>query len=112
MLWLPAIFSLLVGAAGWFYMFYSQAASNLAPLEEQPINTMRIRLRRLGGLAMILLAVSFYLGFAAMEHDHSSTAAFCMLLVFILLGIIIVLGFVDLRLTNRIRRSKRRQDDP
>ena len=58
-----SIFSLLVAAAGWYYMFYSRMAEKLAPIEEQQINRRRSRLRRIGGFFMFLLAVFLFAGF-------------------------------------------------
>ena len=110
--YLPTIFSLLVAAAGWYYLFYSRAASRLAEVEMETTNRLRIRLRRTGGTVMILLAVSFYVGFAAIERHNAPAAAGFMLLVLVLMGMIVVLGVIDLRLTHKLRRSQRKQDRP
>ena len=110
--YLPAIFSLIVAAAGWFYLFYSRAAANLAAVEATPANRLRIRLRRVGGLMMILLAVSFYVGFVAIERRSARTAAAFLLAVFLTMSAIVVLGLVDLRLTHKLRRSQKKQDPP
>jgi hypothetical protein len=102
--WLVPIFCLLVAAAGWFYMFYSQAAANLVGVEGGATNRLRVRLRRVGGLAMILLAITFYLGSVAIERQQRTAALACLLMVVMLMVIIVVLGLVDLRLTHKIRR--------
>src|SRR5215213_4694385 len=96
---LPAMFSLLVAAAGWFYMFYSRAAHNLAGVEADALNLRRIRLRRVGGFMMFLLAVTFFIGFQ--PYVESSRGAFLgvWILVMFLLLAIVVLGLIDLRLT-------------
>ena len=44
---LPAIFALLVAAAGWYYLFYSKAAIGLRGIEDDRQNRLRVRLRRL-----------------------------------------------------------------
>jgi Na+/H+ antiporter NhaD/arsenite permease-like protein len=108
---LPAIFSLLVAAAGWFYMFYSNAASKLAGVESSHANLLRVRLRRAGGLAMILLAIAFYGGFVALDQGRGPAAAGLMAAVLVLMCAIVVLGLVDLRLTSRLRRSQRQERD-
>jgi hypothetical protein len=107
---LPAIFSLLVGAAGWFYLFYSRAGAELATMEAVATNRLRVRLRRIGGFAMILLAVSFYVGMEALEQRNPTTFVGFMIAVLLLLCAIIVLGLVDLHLTNRLRRYRHKQD--
>ena len=53
---------LVVAAAGWFYMFYSRAAHSLTGIENDEINLKRIRLRRVGGLVMFVLAIFFFAG--------------------------------------------------
>ena len=65
-----AIFSLAVAAAGWYYMFYSRAASRLSGIEDAHVNSMRIWLRKINGLLMFLLAISFFAGFFAVDLDH------------------------------------------
>ena len=66
---LPAILALLTGVAGWFYLFFSKAAHGLAGIEEDRLNRRRVRLRRVGGAVMLLLAVGFYLGFYAADSE-------------------------------------------
>jgi UDP-N-acetylmuramyl pentapeptide phosphotransferase/UDP-N-acetylglucosamine-1-phosphate transferase len=109
--YLPAIFSLLVAAAGWFHIFYSRAATNLSPIEQAETNRLRIRLRRIGGVVMILLAVSFYLGFAAIERHNAIPAIGLMLTVVVLMVVIVALGLVDLRLTKKLRERPTRKQD-
>src|SRR4051794_21824447 len=38
MYWLPAVFALLVMAAGWYYIFYSPAATRLTGVESRDAN--------------------------------------------------------------------------
>jgi Na+/H+ antiporter NhaD/arsenite permease-like protein len=106
---LPAMFSLLVAAAGWFYMFYSSAAQQLARIEGQAANQKRIRLRRLGGCSMILLAITFYVGCEALNRHDLALFSGMMLAVLALMAVTLVLALIDLRLTGNLRRS-RRQD--
>jgi hypothetical protein len=62
-------------------------------------------------MVMILLAVSFYLGFVAIERHNAIAAIGLMLAVVLLMVFIVVLGLVDLRLTKKLRnRSTRKQD--
>lgn len=103
-----AILSLLIGAAGWYYLFYSRAAHNLAMLEEQRLNDWRILFRRIGGAIMLALAVCLALLFWRLE---TRAAPVYLLLVLVLLVLIVVLALVDLRLTWRIRVSHRRLMD-
>ena len=110
--YLPGIFALLVAAAGWFYMFYSRAATDLSGIEAADANRLRVRLRRVGGLVMMLLAIAFYAGSEAVQRRQGPTAAGLMLAVLVLMGAIVVLGLIDLRLTNRLRRSQRKRDHP
>ena len=69
-------------------------------------------MRQLGGLAMMLLAVAFYAAFVAIERQRTSAAAGFMLAVLVLMGAIVVLGLVDLQLTRKLRKSRRKQDPP
>ena len=68
---LAGIFALLTGAAGWFYLFYSRAAHRLAGIEDQRLNARRVALRRVGGVAMLLLGGFFFAGFYAFEDPHA-----------------------------------------
>ena len=104
---LPAIFSLLVGIAGWYYLFYSRAAENLGPIESAPVNRRRARLRRVGGFVMLLLAVCMYAGFYTFDAKRSP-AAFVLtwIAVFVLLLIVVLLALLDLRLTAKLRRDR------
>lgn len=109
---LPGILSLLIAAAGWFYMFYSRAALKLQGIEPPAVNRLRIRLRQTGGATMILLATSFYAGFVALQRNRTALFATLMLAVFVLMGIIMILGLIDLRMTSRLRKSQRERNQP
>jgi hypothetical protein len=107
---LPAIFSLLVAAAGWYYLFFSRATERLAVIESPGANRLRIRLRRAGAVAMILLAVSFYLGNVFIERENAVAAISFILAVPVLLFVIVALALVDLRLTRHLRKKGQQND--
>jgi len=106
------IFSLLTAAAGWYYLFYSKAAHKLQQVESQRINLARVRLRRVGGLIMLLLGVLFFAGFQ--DKIEASGAAYIAiwLTVLLLLLLIVVLALIDLRLTWALRRDRHRTPRP
>jgi hypothetical protein len=105
------IFSLIVAAFGWYYMFYSRAASNLSGIERQDLNRKRHRLRRVGGFVMLLLAIGMYAGFNSVD-PHTSPNPFVViwLTVFVLLLVTVVLAMIDLRLTWKLRHRQRVAD--
>src|SRR5438477_523722 len=49
---LSTALALLIGIAGWYYLFYSRAAEKLAGVESQRLNRLRASLRRAGGLVL------------------------------------------------------------
>jgi len=103
-----AIFSFAVAAAGWYYMFYSRAASRLSGIEHAHINSVRVWLRRVNGLLMFMLAVCFFAGFFAVDIEHpTKIAAYVWLAVCGLVLALLALGLVDLRLTFKLRGSQR-----
>jgi hypothetical protein len=103
-----AIFSLLIGAAGWYYMFYSRAAANLNGIEDQSLNRRRHRLRQVGGFNMLLLAIGLFAGFNAVDPEVSKEAFVSIWMgIFLLLLIVVLLAMVDLRLTWRLRQRRR-----
>ena len=108
---LPAIFSFLIGAAGWYYLFNTRAAEHLASIEETALNARRIRLRRFGGLLLLILAMLFYIGFAVVNWDQP-TVWFLITWtgVLILAGVVTFLALIDLRLTNQLRRRRKREE--
>lgn len=109
MQYLAGIFALLTGAAGWFYLFYSKAAVRLASVEDQRLNQRRIALRRIGGVAMLLLGGFFYAGFYAFDRPGQTPGAFLgvWVTVLVLLLIIVVLALIDVRLTQRLRQRQK-----
>jgi drug/metabolite transporter (DMT)-like permease len=92
-------------ATGWFYTFRSRAAAGLADIERDAINHRRVRLRRLGGWAMMALGIGFFAGFNAVTPKRNPGMydgiwiAVCLLLILLL-----ILTIVDLRLTMKLRR--------
>jgi peptidoglycan/LPS O-acetylase OafA/YrhL len=107
---LPAILALLIGVAGWFYLFYSRAVSNLANLEDLRINRFRMALRRVGALVMLLLGILISVGAYAFDPEHPSPPFFfTWMIVLVLLLAIVVLGLVDVRLTYKLRHTLRQR---
>jgi len=101
------IFSLLVAAAGWYYMFYSRGAANLSGYEKDALNARRRRLRRIGGFVMLLLGIAFFAGFHTVDADDSAAAFLLVWMgVFLLLLTIVLLALLDLRLTWKLRRRR------
>jgi hypothetical protein len=101
------IFSLLVAAAGWYYMFYSRAVANLSSIEDQSINRRRLGLRRAGGFIMFLLAIALFAGFHSVDSATSAQAfVLVWLSVFVLLLTVLLLAMADLRLTWKLRRNR------
>src|SRR3954469_8369028 len=106
--YLPGIFSLLVLAAGWYYLFYSPAAKRLAAIENPRLNALRVRLRRLNGIVMMLLAVAFYGASYAVTKE--TTAAWVSLSVVVLMGVMVLLALVDMQLTRKLREQRKREE--
>jgi hypothetical protein len=108
--YLPHILALLIAAAGWFYMFYSQAATRLAAFESKAANRKRVMLRRLGGGLMFLLAVMIFAGLETIDPKQSPNAFVGVWAgVVVVMFAILVLALVDVRLTGDLRR--RDKDD-
>jgi len=106
---LPAVLSLLVLAAGWYYLFYSPAAHRLSGIEDPARNALRIRLRRANGIVMMLLAVAFYAASVTVnEQTPQNTAIMIFMSIPLLLCAMIVLALIDVRLTRRLRRDRRK----
>ena len=100
-----AIVALIVGAAGWYYLFYSNAARRLAPVEGSAANDRRHRLRRANGAVMLVVAGLFYAGFT-LNPDRSRVPFLVVwTAVMLLLIVVVALAFVDVRLTAKLRRT-------
>ena len=110
---LPGVLALLVGVAGWFYLFYSRAAANLSGIEDAKLNSRRAHLRRFGAVVMLTLAVLIAVGSYGFDPEHPTAQFFMLWLVVIaLLFMMMILGLIDVRLTYRLRRSMRRPGFP
>ncbi len=110
MSFLPAIFALIVAAAGWFYIMHASRATSLQQFEAASDNRLRIRLRRIGGGLMIALAIAFYVGYLTAERKGDAWIMLaCMAVVVLLLPVILFLAYVDLRLTRKMRESFNRK---
>ena len=104
---LSAILALLVAIAGWHYMFYSRAAHRLGVVEAAPANLQRIRLRRINGFVMFLLAICiFAVGWTFDWRVSPSAFVIISFIVFVLLMLMVLLALLDLRLTHRLRRRR------
>jgi drug/metabolite transporter (DMT)-like permease len=104
---LTGLFSLLIAAAGWYYMFYSRAATNLSGIERQDTNRRRHRLRQVGGGIMLLLAVCMYAGFNTVDpQTNPSPFVIVWMTVFVLLLVTVILAMIDLRLTWKLRHRR------
>jgi hypothetical protein len=107
---LLAIFALLVGAIGWYYLFYSRAAANLSQLEDVRDNRVRGVLRRANAVIMLLLAVGIALGTYRFDRDGAENEfVLTWAAVMIMLMVFVVLALIDVRLTWKLRR--RLQDE-
>jgi len=107
MLPFAAILSILTGISGWYYLFYSRAAQRLSGIEEERLNLRRMRLRRIGGAVMLLLAAGLYLGFyAASEQVRPTLFVVVWCAVMILMVLLVLLALLDVRLTYRLRGQR------
>lgn len=98
-------FAILTAAAGWYYMFYSRAAHRLESIENRQINVIRIRLRRLGGGVMLLLGILFFAGFQELRPGPFVAVWSGVLFS---LAAIVVLALIDVRLTWKLQKARRR----
>ena len=104
--------ALLIGIAGWFYLFYSQGAKKLSAVEPPAANRRRGRLRRVNGAAMILLAIGLYVAGEAIDPNlQPRRFVIVWLAIFALLLLIVALGLIDIRLTARLRGRQEQNPD-
>lgn len=107
--WPSTVLALLIGIAGWYYTFYSRAAHKLAGIEADHANLRRIRLRRVNGVAMIVLAALIYVGTHGIDPDARPRQFVTLwLVIFVLLLIIVLLALLDIRLTVALRAQRRK----
>src|ERR671939_54013 len=98
---LATALSLLIAVAGWHYLFYSRAADRLAGVEEERLNRRRVRLRRVGGVVLLVLGPTFFAGFRTLQPETSfdpMTFVALWLSVLGLMGVMVILALVDVRL--------------
>ena len=108
---IPAIFSLLVGAVGWYYLFYSQAAKRLETIEDERNNRLRLMLRRVNAIVTLLLAVGIAVGSYKFEpHRDPTEFIVTWSAVMLLLLVFVTLALIDLRLTWKLRRQLRERN--
>jgi drug/metabolite transporter (DMT)-like permease len=106
---LTSLLALLTGVAGWFYLFFSAAARKLDGIEQHRANRWRIRLRRVNGVVMILLAALLYGGtFAADERIHPKIFILIWMGVTLLVGVVLLLVLIDVRFTIMLRGRLRK----
>jgi len=104
---LSTILALLIGIAGWYYLFYSRSAERLAAVESQRLNRLRAGLRRAGGFVLLLLAPLFFAGFHTVNADTEPNAFVAVWVgVILLLGVNVLLAMVDVALTWKIQRRR------
>ncbi|HEX8525166.1 MAG TPA: hypothetical protein VF669_23145 [Tepidisphaeraceae bacterium] len=109
---LPGALAFLIGAAGWFYLFYSRAASNLSLIEDQKLNARRVSFRRFNAVLMLILAVLLAVGYYAFDPEqltaqNRAVLAIVWLAVLALLSGILILALIDVRLTYKLRQAIR-----
>jgi hypothetical protein len=103
---LLAILALLIGALGWYYLFYSQAAARLESIEERRDNRFRGLLRRVNAIVMLLMALGIALGTYKFDGEGSEPAFLInWSLVMLMLVVCVALALIDLRLTVKLRRQ-------
>ena len=108
---LPAIFALLVGAIGWYYLFFSKAASRLGSVEEQRANRLRGLLRRINAILMLLIALGIALATYKFERQgFENEFILTWSAVMLVLLLVVILGLIDVRLTWKLRRTLRERN--
>ena len=106
---LATILALLIATAGWHYLFYSRAAERLGGVEEDRLNRLRVRLRRTGGVVLLVLGPTFFAGFRTVLPEtrfDPTTFLALWLAVLALMGLMIILALVDVRLTWKLRQQQ------
>ena len=106
---LATTLALIIATAGWHYLFYSQAAQRLSGVEEERLNRMRVRLRRAGGVVLLVLGPTFFAGFRTLlpeTHFDPTTFLALWLTVLGLMGLMVILALVDVRLTWKLRKQQ------
>ena len=105
----PSLLALLIGMAGWYYLFYSRAAHKLGTVEPDSANARRILFRRANGLAMLVMAILLYIGTRGISAEERPRTFLAVWMgVILVLLIVVALAFIDVRLTVNLRRQRRR----
>jgi hypothetical protein len=106
------IFAGLCGVAGCLYLFSSKAAASLSDLESARQNALRQRLRRVCGAMTFALGVVL-MGFNAAIVQRSPLAFAAVLLsAMVLLLAVVVLAYIDVRMTLRLGPRDETGDQP
>lgn len=104
---LSTVLALLIGIAGWHYLFYSQAAERLAAVEARRLNRVRVGLRRVGGAVLLLLAPVFFAGLNTVDPGENPEAFVAIwVIVALLLAVNMLLALADVGLTWMLRRQR------
>jgi len=99
--------ALIIAAVGWHYAFQSGAAVALSSVESAKLNARRMRLRRAGGVMMMLLAIGLVVGLDGVDADQRPGLYLAVwAAVMFLLAAVVFLASIDLRLTWQARRKK------
>ena len=107
---LALICSLPVALVGAYYLVNAGAVQWLGDLEGSHPNQVRVRLRRANGVVMLLVSLALYLGIArtfGRETDEpvSVLAPLAWVATLPLLMMMLVLAWLDMRLTRKLRRD-------
>jgi hypothetical protein len=111
---LATAFSILAAAAGLYYLLDSGATTRLGSYDCHVLNRRRIRLRRVGGAAMLVLGICFFAGSSSAAADRLPPRAFMALwfVVLLMLLLIVILAAVDVNLTYRMYKDHQERQDP
>lgn len=107
---LPALLcSLPVALIGAYYLVNAGAVGWLGGLEGGSANRVRVRLRRTNGIVMLLLGVALYLGIARVFGRGSQrvgiVAPVAWISILPLLLMMLILAWLDMRLTRKLKRD-------
>lgn len=107
----PSIFALLCAAAGWYYLLHAQSAARLSAYESERENRVRVRLRRAGGVGILVMSLAFFLCFISVNRRVSPYLTLAGLtIIALMLPTILFLAWVDMRLTRRLKERQRDRD--
>jgi hypothetical protein len=71
------------------------------------MNVRRVRLRQVNGFVLLLLAVALFAGFNTVDWERPTRAfLWVWTSVLVLLGVVVVLGLADLRMTWKLRQRR------